>query len=215
MLPDIRFLVGAVLASAVLIVSAFGLAATVRVAQHARLAPLDVSRPLAYAEPIEHIYGADRRFDGRDTDPLLERLAAIPTGNTDTNGAGGAPKPPVEIVAPLQVVPAVAAETIAAPEAKQMASPEVAPAAPELVAALPAPTDEAAPVEVSAKSAVAPHPTAPKAKAAAKQKRVAKARRVRSRIVVRQPTASTGYPVSGSGSSTFDNQFFRKDRKAQ
>src|ERR1043166_7787296 len=43
MLPDIRFVVGAVLASAVMIVTAFGLAATVRVAQHARLAPPDAT----------------------------------------------------------------------------------------------------------------------------------------------------------------------------
>ena len=34
MLPDIRFAIGAVLASALLIVSAFGMAATVRVAHH-------------------------------------------------------------------------------------------------------------------------------------------------------------------------------------
>ena len=53
MLPDIRFAIGAVLASALLIVTAFGLAATVRIAHHKTGGPLDAPRILALADLMD------------------------------------------------------------------------------------------------------------------------------------------------------------------
>src|SRR5262245_41911758 len=53
MLPDIRFAIGAVLAAALLIVTGFGLAATVRVAHHRTVSPFEASRVLAYADPVD------------------------------------------------------------------------------------------------------------------------------------------------------------------
>src|SRR3954470_4150063 len=51
MLPDLRVGVAAVLAGLMLIVAAFGLAATVRLAQHAKIVPIEGPRALAYADP--------------------------------------------------------------------------------------------------------------------------------------------------------------------
>src|SRR5262245_17169152 len=85
MLPDIRFAIGAVLASALLIVTAFGLAATVRIAHHQTVSPFESPRALSYADPIDWSARPDafRRFaDPRDNDSLLERLAAIPPDPT-------------------------------------------------------------------------------------------------------------------------------------
>jgi hypothetical protein len=53
MLPDLRFAVSAVLASTLLIVTAFGLAATVRVAQQRAASPDDTLRMLVYTDPVD------------------------------------------------------------------------------------------------------------------------------------------------------------------
>src|SRR5436190_21668109 len=50
MLPNLRVVVAAVFASLLLILTAFGLAATVRIAQHAKVGPIEPARMLAYAE---------------------------------------------------------------------------------------------------------------------------------------------------------------------
>jgi len=50
MLPDLRFAVGAVLAAALLVVTALGVAATLRLAQQAKLGPIEPSHGLAYAD---------------------------------------------------------------------------------------------------------------------------------------------------------------------
>jgi hypothetical protein len=51
MLPALRFMLGAALASLLLIITMFGLAATVRLAQQAKVSPLKPARALAYASP--------------------------------------------------------------------------------------------------------------------------------------------------------------------
>src|SRR5262249_23814914 len=57
MLPNLRVAIAAVVTGIILIVTAFGLAATVRIAQHARIGPIEkfgpIERPrtLAYADP--------------------------------------------------------------------------------------------------------------------------------------------------------------------
>src|SRR5262250_3282281 len=53
MLPDLRFAIGAVLASALLIVAAFGLAATVRVAHHQSVTVDDPWRTLSFDDPTD------------------------------------------------------------------------------------------------------------------------------------------------------------------
>src|SRR5262249_4565494 len=80
MLPDIRFAIGAVLASALLIITAFGLAATVRIAHHKTGGPFEAPRVLAYADPMDWGPRPDalHRLDElRINDALLDRLAAI------------------------------------------------------------------------------------------------------------------------------------------
>ena len=49
MLPDLRFVIGAGLALALLVVTGFGVAATLRFAHQAKMGPLEASRSLAYA----------------------------------------------------------------------------------------------------------------------------------------------------------------------
>ena len=94
MLPDIRIAIGAILAGALLIVAAFGLAATVRMAQHRAALPLETS--LAYADPAESGRRPDAmrrleelRGDAPVDDILFERLTASPAapiipGRADT-----------------------------------------------------------------------------------------------------------------------------------
>jgi hypothetical protein len=243
MLPDIRFAIGAVLASALLIVTAFGLAATVRVAHHKTGGPLEAPRILAYADPIDWGPRPDalRRLDDfRINDPLLERLAAIPvdppgirlsdpTPTADREPAGE----PLVIARPMAALPpaAISAEvpSIATPDV--VAETPVAPPPIAVVAEVPAArVPEAKPVEaerasparvaalltadnVAAKAdpgaallRVAVPPPAKKAAANVKKK-VAKARRAPQRAVVRQPIASTGYPVTG-GDTGFGNRGF-------
>ena len=64
MLPDLRFVVGAGLALALLVVTAFGVAATLRFAHRAKVGPLEASRSLAYAGWNQFQNpSATRRFD--------------------------------------------------------------------------------------------------------------------------------------------------------
>jgi hypothetical protein len=68
MLPDFRFVLGAILAIAVLAVTGLGLVASVRLVHEARLGPLEDGRSLAYAGHPEwnQFYDPDgaRRFEG-------------------------------------------------------------------------------------------------------------------------------------------------------
>src|SRR3954471_9342932 len=66
-MPDLRFTMGAVLATTLLVVTAFGVTATVRLAEHAKLGPLDNTRSLAYSDASDWNQFADptasRRFE--------------------------------------------------------------------------------------------------------------------------------------------------------
>jgi hypothetical protein len=128
MLPDIRFAIGAVLASALLIVTAFGLAATVRIAHHKTGGPLEAPRVLAYGDPMDWGPRPDalRRLDDpRINDPLLDRLAAIPVEPAAVRPIDTAEAPvreeagaPVVIALPIAAVPpAVETPSAAAPAA--------------------------------------------------------------------------------------------------
>ena len=130
MLPDIRFAIGAVLAGAVLIVTAFGLAATVRVAHHTTVGLLETPPILAYAE--------DR--DGR---PYLMRRTE--ESRTDAGGAG-------ERVAALPAAPEAATE----PEPPQAAAPPEQ----EKTAAAKSPKKKAAKARKHRKHRIVRQPTA-------------------------------------------------------
>ncbi|MEA2938349.1 MAG: hypothetical protein QOC56_1853 [Alphaproteobacteria bacterium] len=121
MLPSFRFLIGTALACVLLIVSAFGLAASMRLAQQTRVTSIEASRTLAFAEraDLNQFFDADglRRFGATvrlpdsvatelrpelvpSIEPAapLERVAAIPPEATATD----------ETVAHVGVAPAAA-----------------------------------------------------------------------------------------------------------
>src|ERR1700704_1236491 len=85
MLPDLRVGVAAVLTGLLLIVTAFGLAATVRLAQHAKIVPIEGPRALAYAEPDDWEVRAIRRRPFSIDKTSYDLLAALP---------GASPQPP-------------------------------------------------------------------------------------------------------------------------
>src|SRR5262245_38636147 len=126
MLPNLRFAIGAVLASALLIVAAFGLAATVRVAHHRAAAPDDPWRTLAFTDPNDFGLLTDRpqpttvaKSEAPKVPPAGEPLAAPsppPATVTPRAPAKPAADPPdssaVEVVA---AIPSRAAEPVQSP----------------------------------------------------------------------------------------------------
>jgi hypothetical protein len=130
MLPNLRFAIGAVLASVLLIVAAFGLAATVRVAHHRAATPDDPWRTLAFTDPHDMGLLADRSL------PAVKTVApevppadlAVTTAGPDMTGAinRGEREPPAEAVdtgerlaapdpPPATVTPRAPAEAITDP----------------------------------------------------------------------------------------------------
>ena len=174
MLPDLRFAVSAVLASTLLIVTAFGLAATVRVAQQRATSPDDTLRMLVYTDPID--WGrffveqrpiAAMRADAPAVDGAVPERAVVVTPDAHANAATPIvpAKPVVSIVMPepdaAVVLPGSAAAPIAMPEAKatpavandRPAAPMVAPAA---IAAAPVVPDRSTmPIAVANSNATA------------------------------------------------------------
>jgi len=182
MLPDIRFAFGAMLAGAVLIVTAFGFAATVRMAQYRAAPPLESA--LAYSDPAESERRPDAlrrveelRGDAPGRDILLERLAVTPAppimiGRVESSGQAEREEPadrrPTE-VAPLAaaiMAPPLQGEAISpvpARTAKQIVAPREMPAAPRPTEALAPQSETLAPPAVPAE-ALSP-PTAMRADA--------------------------------------------------
>ena len=80
MLPGFRFVIGAVLATVVLGVTAFGLASSIRLARQATVGPLESSRSLAFADRADWNQTTDsditRRFE--DIVPKSEAPSAYP-----------------------------------------------------------------------------------------------------------------------------------------
>jgi hypothetical protein len=93
MLPNLRFLIGATLATSLLGVVAVGLATTVRLSHQARVTPLEASRSLAYTAYGDHkravdpelarlfdaLANADVSSDEPDTNPPVQESAPPPT----------------------------------------------------------------------------------------------------------------------------------------
>jgi hypothetical protein len=144
MLPDPRFAIGAVLASALLIVAAFGLAATIRVAHHRTAMPDDPSRMVA--DPADWGLHADRSRPTTVAEIVVpeallpDRLAASEAQTAeigDRPAVSDTPPATIEPNAPI----AVSTDPAAAP-------PETAPEPVDVVAAIPRPV--LAPVEATA-----------------------------------------------------------------
>jgi len=167
MLPNIRFAIGAVLASAVFIVTAFALAATVRMSQY-RAAPPPLETALAYSDPAEWDRRPDalRRLEelrgdaGREV--LLDRLAApttpITTGRADATAAAvreeAADRRSTEVALPAASValplPGEAISPLPARTAEEIVAPL------EMPAAAPRPTEALAPQSETSARPVAP-----------------------------------------------------------
>jgi hypothetical protein len=81
MLPDFRFVIGAILATVLLGVAAFGLTAAVRLAHQAKVSPLETSRTLAFADPADwnqfHHPDGTRRFEGMGRQPDAAAAEAL------------------------------------------------------------------------------------------------------------------------------------------
>jgi hypothetical protein len=128
MLPDIRFAIGAVLAScAVLVATAFGLAVTVRVAYQKAAGPLEASRVLAYTDAGGWPHRSTHGGTGERTaasDALLGQRTAIPP-DPATVGSVSRAREPATDRAWLKTPPPV--ETPPVPPSPQAAEPLVPP----------------------------------------------------------------------------------------
>jgi hypothetical protein len=150
MLPDPRFAIGAVLASALLIVAAFGLAATIRVAHHRTAVPDDPSRMVA--DPADWGLLADRSRPTTVAETVVpevllpDRLAATapdpgttintsehePAGEAQTAEIGD--RPVVSDTPPATIEPSPPTAVSTDPAAPP---PETAPEPVDVVAAIP------------------------------------------------------------------------------
>jgi hypothetical protein len=110
MLPDFRFVLGAILALAMLAVGGLGLVTSVQLAREAHIAPLEESRSLAFAGRAER-----NQFYDPDAARRLEGLG----GKVEVPAAPVAParlEPPAEALAPAEtVVPQTAPQVIVPP----------------------------------------------------------------------------------------------------
>src|SRR5437762_1550984 len=142
MLPDLRVGVAAVLTGLMLIIAAFGLAATVRLAQHAKIVPIEGPRALAYAEPDDWEVAAIRRRALSIDKTSFDLLAALPGASppppqphaTDTSPAAPATMRSIilrraAIVTNTPVTSVVVNDTVAAPD--PLKAPDPAPDTPE------------------------------------------------------------------------------------
>jgi hypothetical protein len=95
-MPDFRFAIGAVLACALLIVAAFGLAATVQMAHHRSATPDDSWRTLAYPDPADWGLLADR------SRPATVPRAEVPEVPQASVAITAPASEPIEAVTPSQ-----------------------------------------------------------------------------------------------------------------
>jgi hypothetical protein len=133
MLPDFRFVLGAILAFTMLAVGGLGLVTSVQLVREAHMAPPDQSRSLAFAGRPERnqFYDPDaaRRFEG------LARKG-------EATVAPARLEPPAETLAPAEAAPNVIVPNVIAPSVS--AAPAITPAAPEQrTTAIPAQESEA------------------------------------------------------------------------
>jgi len=177
MLPDLRFLIGAVVATALLGVAALGLTAAVHIAHQSKIGPMEASRMLAYT-PNEARSGLDQGpFAGVTVSPggmrpappdppsvdappapavrtAETRSEAAPLDDVDTVDERAVVDPPLppetDTAAPSPPAQAVAPVVRAAEPAAATPAPDPAPAiAPPAATAAPVETAPAAPAPVA------------------------------------------------------------------
>jgi len=120
MLPDLRFVLGAALATALLVVTAFGVATTLRLAHQAKVGPLEASRSLAYADQTDWNQFQDptatRRFE--DMTRAIDSESVQPSLEPPADVATGAPQP----VAPSPILETPAPDTTSVPPGSTLAT---------------------------------------------------------------------------------------------
>jgi hypothetical protein len=146
MLPDIRFIIGAGMATVMLLIAGFGMVAAVQIAHLARRTPLEAARALAFTGPADvNRFRPPRSIghlgSGAPDDPFANlRVGAAPLavaspGNTappaEQRSAGIAPE-----IAPVSSNAVTVAPPAAGPSAEPGPEP---PAMPEIAALPPAP----------------------------------------------------------------------------
>ena len=112
MLPDFRFVLGAILALTMLAVGGLGLVTSVRLVREAHMAPLDESRSLAFAGHAEW-----NQFYDPDAARRYEALA----GKTEAPVAEARLEPPAETPVPPEAMPPAIAQPV--PEEQTAAIP--------------------------------------------------------------------------------------------
>jgi hypothetical protein len=108
MLPDLRFLVGAVLATALLGVTVFGLAAAMHLSRQSKVAPLETSRLLAYTPDGGYriVDVPARRFDNpfanipADPNPVPMQRSLRPAAEPEPASAPEAAAEPEKMIDP-------------------------------------------------------------------------------------------------------------------
>src|ERR1700704_5995735 len=140
MLPDLRVGVAAVLTGLMLIIAAFGLAATVRLAQHARIVPIEGPRALAYAEPDDWEVTAIRRRAFSIDKTSYDLLAALPGASPPPHGMDMSPAAPATVrsiilrraaIVTNTPVTNVVNDTVAAPDPLKAPAPDLVPDTPD------------------------------------------------------------------------------------
>ena len=141
MLPDLRVGVAAVLTGLMLIIAAFGLAATVRLAQHAKIVPIEGPRALAYAEPDDWEVTAIRRRAFPIDKTSYDLLAALPGASPQPHALDMSPAAPATvrsiilrraaIVTNTPVTNVVVNDTVAVPDPPKAPAPDPVPDTPE------------------------------------------------------------------------------------
>jgi hypothetical protein len=191
MLPDLRFAIGAVLATALLGVTAFGMAAAVQIAHQGKVSPLEASRMLAYTPDARRELQADSgpfanipadrtplpppapvvRNAANDTPAAAsETPAAPPSGDPDMVDERAVVDPPLPLDSDPQPTAAEAPPAQATPMPTPAAAPiETAPAAPAPAGGRAAAQPDIEPVGSIPRDAAAEPAPLPKRKAAAKK----------------------------------------------
>ncbi len=142
MIPDLRFIIGAVTAALLLGLTLFGFAATVHIAQQSKVGPLEASRLLAYTSDDWH------RIDSLTVARQMNALATRAEPSTAQR-----PEPPLELAAPQpQIVAANAPPAVEAQPATG-AQPAI-----ETQPAIEAPPGRNAPTIVEAPPAIESQP---------------------------------------------------------
>jgi hypothetical protein len=197
MLPDFRFVIGAILATAVLGVAAFGAAISVQLAFQAKIGPVETPRALAFADHSEwnQFYDADntRRFEGMLSASISGKTRIAPPPEGDT--------PAVSLSLSEDSVPADLPAPVTADEpsptgsiARSASAPAIATDADRVT---PAPQVRTAP---QAQKPPPPQAKPAARKPAAKKVRVAKKpRKARPRAAAQRSApsqAQTGFPIT-------------------